>query len=799
VRRRRFPVLVFAVVTAAVTCCGLAADIGPAAGATSAAGSVHPAATSVAWGNAQPVPNLATLNAGDTALVNSVSCASAGNCAAGGLYRDSADHFQGWVADEVNGTWGDAEEVPNLGTLNAGGFAEVLSVSCASAGNCAVGGEYEDSSDHRQGFVADQASTSSTWGNAEEVPNLGTLNAGGGAAVDSVSCVSAGNCAAGGSYTDSSSHQQGWVANETTSGTSTSGTWGNAEEVPNLGTLNAGTGGAAVDSVSCVSAGNCAAGGSYHDSSGHTQGFVADEAGSSWGNAEEVPNLGTLNAGGTAVVTSVSCASAGNCAAGGSYENSGTQGFVVDQASTSSSWGNAEEVPNLGTLNADGDAPVDSVSCVSAGTCTASGSYHDSSAHSQGWVANETTSGTSTSGTWGNAEEVPNLGTLNAYTGGGGGSVAQAASVSCGSAGNCAAGGAYTDSSGHLQGFVADEAGSSWGNAEEVPNLGALNVGGTAEVRSVSCVSAGNCAAGGLYTDSSGHEQGFVVDGTPTAVASATTTSVSLSAASGGLQVTATVAGPAGSTTAPAGTVTFTDGSASLGSATLKAGGSGTATASVMDHALPAGANDFTATFSPSNTTAFAGSTGTLDITLPVGITWVQPGSPTISGTAAVGDTLTVKPGTWGPAGVQLAYQWYANGSAISGATGTTLGLGTSEFGKKITVTVTGFIAGDVAASATSPATGTVGKGTLQSSTPRISGTAKVGDTLKVSVGSWTSGTSFHYQWLANGKAISRANGSSLKLASAEQGKRISVQVTGSKTDYNSVTKTSAQTGSVAK
>jgi hypothetical protein len=764
-------------------------------GATSAAGS-HPAATSVAWGNAVEVPNLGTLNAGGDAVVRSVSCASAGNCVAGGLYQDSSGNFQGFVVDEANGTWGNAQEVPGLATLNAGGFAEVFSVSCAPAGNCAVGGEYRDSSSHTQGFVADETSTSSAWGNAQEVPNLGTLNTDGTAVVDSVSCVSAGSCAAGGYYattTTSSSgvnftSREGFVADESGS------TWGNAQEVPGLGTLNAANGGfAEVLSVSCASAGNCAAGGYYTvDTSsgvvGPEQGFVADEANGTWGNAQEVPGLGALNADNDAKVLSVSCGSAGNCAAGGQYEDSSghLQGFVADEASTSSTWGNAQEVPNLGTLNTSNSAEAFSVSCASAGNCAAGGHY-DAVGDDQGFVVDEA------GGSWGNAQEVPNLGTLNA------GGSAEVLSVSCGSAGNCAAGGSYTDSSRHQQGFVADEVGSAWGNAQEVPNLGTLNAGNSAVVNSVSCVSAGNCAAGGSYTDSSGNTQGFVVDGAPASSASATTTSVSLSAASGGLQVTATVAGPAGSTTAPAGTVAFTDGTASLGSATLKAGGSGTATATVMDHSLPAGANDFTATFSPSNAAAFAGSTGTLDITLPVGITWVQPGSPTISGTAAVGDTLTAHPGTWGPAGVQLAYQWYANGSAISGATGTTLGLGTAEFGKKITVTVTGFIPGDVAAAATSPATGTVGKGTLASSTPRVTGTAKVGDTLRVSLGSWTSGTSFHYQWLANGRTISRANGSSLKLASAEQGKRISVQVTGSKTDYNSVTKTSAQTGTVAK
>ena len=67
--------------------------------------------------------------------INSLSCASAGNSAAGGSYEDSSGHTQAFVVDETAGTWGNAEEVPGTASLNAGGDAAVASVSCGSAGN----------------------------------------------------------------------------------------------------------------------------------------------------------------------------------------------------------------------------------------------------------------------------------------------------------------------------------------------------------------------------------------------------------------------------------------------------------------------------------------------------------------------------------------------------------------------------------------------------------------------------------------------------------------------------------------
>ena len=448
--------------------------------------------TSGMWGKAEEVPGTASLNAGGDARVYSLSCGSAGNCSAGGVYEDASGHYQDFVVNEKSGTWAKAEEAPGTAALNAGGDAEVDSLSCSSAGNCSAGGVYEDAADHDQAFVVQE--TSGTWAKAEEAPGTAALNAGGDAEVDSLSCSSAGNCSAGGVYEDAADHDQAFVVNET------SGTWAKAEEVPGTAALNAG-GDAEVDSLSCSSAGNCSAGGSYKDASDHDQAFVVNEKRGTWGKAEEVPGTAALNTGGDAWVGSLSCSSAGNCSAGGSYEDASAhdQAFVVNE--TSGAWGKAEEVPGTAGLNATGTAEINSVSCGSAGNCSAGGGYRDASGDYQAFVVNET------SGAWAKAEELP--GTGAALNAGGGASVD---SLSCGSAGNCSAGGYYEDDSDHRQAFVANEVGNAWGEAEEVPGTALLNAGGSASVDSLSCSSAGNCSVGGDYEDASHNTQVFVAN-----------------------------------------------------------------------------------------------------------------------------------------------------------------------------------------------------------------------------------------------------------------------------------------------
>jgi hypothetical protein len=484
------------VVAAAAACVAVVAGSGAAVAGTHAA--ARSAATGSTWGSAEKVRGLAALNQGGKASVSSVSCASAGNCSAGGTYTDGSGHIQAFVVSQANGTWGKAKEVPGFAILNVGKWAMFGGVSCASAGNCSAGGAYTDGSGHRQGFVVSQVN--GIWRKAKTVAGAAALNQGG---VSSVSCASAGNCSAVGSA--SFELKGSFIVSQK------NGIWGKAEQVPGLAALSGG-GASGVNSVSCALAGNCSAVGIYIDGSGHVLPFVVSKKKGTWRKAEEVPGTAALNqflGGATAV--SVSCASAGNCSAGGYYAGGCGCGdfgsrlpFVVTEKN--GIWGTAEEVPG-GIFGPDYSA-ITSVSCASAGNCSAGGYYLDGTDTGccyQAFVV------TQVNGIWGTAEEVPGTAALDA------GEDAGLNSVSCAPAGGCSAGGHYTDGSGLAQAYIVNERNGTWRTAEEIPGTAALNQGGNAGLTSVSCAPAGGCSAGGYYTDGSGHTQAFVVSKTITA------------------------------------------------------------------------------------------------------------------------------------------------------------------------------------------------------------------------------------------------------------------------------------------
>lgn len=174
---------------------------------------------------------------------------------------------------------------------------------------------------------------------------------------------------------------------------------------------------------------------------------------------------------------------------------------------------------------------------------------------------------------------------------------------------------------------------------------------------------------------------------------------------------------------------------------------------------------------------------------------------PKVTGTAKVGAKVTAAPGSWSATPSSYSYQWKADGKVIAGATASTYVIAAGQFGKKLSVTVTAVKAGWKSGSATS-APVAVAKGDAPKATklPAISGSAKVGKTLKASAGTWSpAATSYAYQWYAGGKAIAGANKSSVVLKAAQKGKKITVKVTARRAGHKDGVAVSRATGAVAR
>ena len=165
--------------------------------------------------------------------------------------------------------------------------------------------------------------------------------------------------------------------------TETSGTW--AAGVEASLPANANNTSAGLGSVSCASAGNCTAVGYYEDSSGHQQGLLLSETSGTWAtgveaslpaNAGTNPNatsyLGVVRLGGELRRRRPLRRQLGPLT-GAAVERD--VGHVGDRR---------RGVAARKRRHEPEDAGLDSVSCASAGNCTAVGGYTDSSGHEQG-------------------------------------------------------------------------------------------------------------------------------------------------------------------------------------------------------------------------------------------------------------------------------------------------------------------------------------------------------------------------------------------------------------------------------
>ena len=402
-------------------------------------------------------------------MVSAISCAPDGTCAAGGRYLDASLAAHAFVLTERNGTWGKAIQVPGLAALHSKN-ASVTAMSCATGG-CVAGGYYQSAPSHYNAFVISEKN--GRWSRFTTVLRA-AKTATAITAVRSLSCSGPESCAASG--------QPAFVVSEV------HGRWGQPRTFPTKdkhGRVE----------VSCVSAGNCTAGwGTFADT----------ERNGRWLKAVTVPGLaaGTSHAAPGRGITSISCISAGNCLVGGLYPSSHhDSAFVASERG--GRWGQAMEIPGYRALNqTTSDGELAAVSCLSAGNCVAGGSYTERADFEGGvyepFVASER------HGHWGRAIEVPGIppaGSTTCEPDSDSCVAGQVLSASCAPGGTCAAGGWYdTPAISGSAAFVTLYKNGRWTKVTQIPGLKALDTANASVVNSVSCTSAGTCAAGGSYS-----------------------------------------------------------------------------------------------------------------------------------------------------------------------------------------------------------------------------------------------------------------------------------------------------------
>lgn len=178
----------------------------------------------------------------------------------------------------------------------------------------------------------------------------------------------------------------------------------------------------------------------------------------------------------------------------------------------------------------------------------------------------------------------------------------------------------------------------------------------------------------------------------------------------------------------------------------------------------------------------------------------VTGGAVSVTGAAKVGATLTsthnLTFAKQDPAGAiaspVISRQWLRNGAAIPSATGASYTLTPADYGKVISVRVSGTTPGWSFASATSAATIKIAKGTIAGSLAAAT-VSKNAATLELTAalpsGSVTEpSVTYAYQWYRGTAAISKATKVVYKLTSADVDKEIKVRVVVAKSNYDSAT-----------
>jgi len=411
----------------------------------------------------------------------SISCTSPGNCTAAGSFLAFDGTNKPMTQTSTNGVWAPvvAADVSAVASWRGSNFnGSFTSVSCSSAGNCTAAGTYD-------GRAMTQSSTNGVWAPAVEARfNPGTQLSGDGPRdlFLAVSCSEAGFCTAVGSF----SNVDGYSVPMTE--TSTNGIWGDVEVVTLPNDLDH-----AADTqytlISCASAGNCTAAGwsfSYRDNVGNT--FTASSTSGVWG---EVRVIATFSA------KSLSCTTTGDCTAAGYVTDANRNALAATVTSSGGVWGLPQTVGIDTSLQ-----PVDyadshllSISCSSSGNCTAVGYYTDLNWN---WQSLTTTS---TNGVWVTNAAATYAGSLDGNV-----TYSYLNAVSCNGAGSCGAAGMVGVQSGERMAISTVQLGGVWSSGVAASfELGVSQASRDDSFNDISCTGPASCTAVGTFTDVNGN------------------------------------------------------------------------------------------------------------------------------------------------------------------------------------------------------------------------------------------------------------------------------------------------------
>lgn len=202
--------------------------------------------------------------------VSEVTCVKKSSCAIVGTYYTNTGAIEGFSASATNGHWSNSVELamPANAAVNPHVFLYgYQGIACSSAANCALGGQYLDNNGNYQGFLENDVAGS--WKRAVEVVMpVGGGSAGKNGGVVAISCPSKGNCRAGAAYLDIQGIYQALLIVET------SGVWHQGTKVVlPAGATTVGIDGG-IYSLVCVTTNSCTAIGSYLEPTTFYQGLT---------------------------------------------------------------------------------------------------------------------------------------------------------------------------------------------------------------------------------------------------------------------------------------------------------------------------------------------------------------------------------------------------------------------------------------------------------------------------------------------------------------------------------------------